>query len=222
MNNIEVKIYKSVYICIQHKKVYLINKLSELISELRYSTFSMLTLDDQIGVSSAPHYKILNIPAGQAMYLETLDGWEDGSIYYQLESIKTASFSHDKSFILNQKQLSGMIALPPLAGCNVEKINTSEGFILNIDNKKAINELYWCAEDLKAYTDLTGNHFDTEKAQVKLWKMNPILSKNDFPKIQRLQNNLLGRLEIPMFFDKAEFSGKVDELYNTLELLKNN
>lgn len=222
MNNIESKIYKSVYICTQNKKVYLINKLTEPISELIYSTFSMLTTDDQIGISDAPHYKIQNIPAGQAVYVETLDGWEDGSIYYQLQSIKTASFSDENAFTLNQKSLSGMITLPTLANCVVEKIAADKGFIVNTNtnNDKAMNELYWLAEDLKAYTDLTGSHFDTEKAQVKLWKMNPILSKNDFPKIQKLQNNLLGQLEIPMAFDKAEFSEKVDELYAYLEELK--
>lgn len=80
-----------------------------------------------------------------------------------------------------------------------------------------MNELYWLAEDLLAYTDLTGNHFDIEKAQIKLWKMNPILSKNDFPTIQQLYNDLDEILENTAFFDKSTFIDKVNELYKTLE-----
>ena len=214
------ELYNKIQILIQHKKVYLVNKLDEPIENLIYSTFSMLTTDDAIGVSDSPHYQIQNIPTGQAVYLETLDGWEDGTIYYNLVSLKTTSITLDDSFTLKQKPLSGLVKLPPLADCTIEKIKSDKGFIVNTDNKKVTNELYWLVEDLKAYTDLTGSHFDTEKAEVKLWKMNPILSKNDFSEIQRLQKNLLGRLEIPMFFDKEAFSEKVDELYQLVTKIK--
>ncbi|MGB0863738.1 MAG: hypothetical protein ACPG19_02085 [Saprospiraceae bacterium] len=214
------QLYNKIEILIQRKKVYLVNKLDETIEQLAYSTFSMVTTDNQVGVSDAPNYQIQNIPAGHAIYLETLDGWEDGVIYYDLVSLKTASISINKGFSLKQKPLSGLIPLPPLANCSVEKISSQKGFIVNTNGKKAINELYWLAEELKAYTDLVGGHFDTEKAQTKLWKMNSILSKNDFPKVQALQNNLLGRLEIPMFFEKDEFSKKIDELYELLEKMK--
>ena len=100
--------------------------------------------------------------------------------------MKTASIASKESFSLKQKPLSGLVTLPPLADCKIEKINTEKGFIVNTNDKKAVNELYWLTEELKAYTDLTGSQFDTEKAQVKLWKMNPILSKNDFPKVQMI------------------------------------
>ncbi len=83
-----------------------------------------------------------------------------------------------------------------------------------------INELYWIAEELLAYTDLTGNYFDIEKAQTKLWKMQPILAKNDLPTIQKLYDELIELLEVPMFFDKPIFSKKVDELYGLLEKMK--
>jgi len=209
--------YNKIEIIIQHKKVYLVNKLDESINELIYSTFSMLTTDEVIGVSAAPHYQIQNIPAGHAVYLETLDGWEDGAIYYQMTSLKTISISFQETFTLKQKPLSGLVKLPPLANCKIEKIKSDKGFVVNTNDKKAINKLYWLAEELKSYTDLTGDRFDTEKAQVILWKMNPILSKNNFSKIHTIQKNLLGRLEIPMFFDKMAFSEKVDELYEILE-----
>lgn len=217
MNNV---LQQKVQILIQHKKVYLVNKLDEPIDQLVYNTFSMLTTDDDIAISDTPHYQIEDIPAGDAVYLETLDGREDGTIYYNLVSIKTASISLTDTFQLKQKKLSGLISLPPLADCTIQKINTEKGFMVNTNDKDPINELYWLAEDLKSYTDLTGSRFDTEKAQWRLWKMNPVLSKNDFPEIQKLQNNLLGRLEIPMFFDKEEFSKEVDELYELLEKIK--
>ena len=83
-----------------------------------------------------------------------------------------------------------------------------------------MNELYWLAEDLVAYTDLTGNHFDIEKAQIKLWKMRLILAKNDFPKIQNLYGELEDSLVFPAFFDKPDFAEKVNELYQLLEKTK--
>jgi hypothetical protein len=216
MSQTNEALYSKIEIIIQQKQVYLVNRLDESINELVYSTFSMMTTDDAIGVSSAPHYRIQDIPAGHAVYLETLDGWEDGAIYYSLVSVEIASISSEETFTLKQKPLSGLVKLPPLSDCKIEKIKSDKGFVVNTNNKKAMNELYWLAEELKAYTDLTGDRFDTEKAEVKLWKMNPILAKNDFLEIQKIQKNLLGRLEIPMFFDKKAFSEKVDELYKNL------
>jgi hypothetical protein len=89
-------------------------------------------------------------------------------------------------------------------------------------NKQAIKELYWFTEDLQAYTDLTGNHFDIEKAQSKLWKMNPILTHNDLPEIQNLYDELLDALEIPSFFDKAAFAEMVEALSELLESMQEN
>lgn len=218
------KLSEKLTIIIQQGKVYLSNQLTESIEELVYSTFSMVTMDDDIAISDAPHYQIQNIPAAHAVYLETLDGWEDGAIYYNLVSLKTASILSEEGFQLKEKKLSGLIKLPPLANCTIEKIKSDKGFIASVGdatNRSIINELYWLAEDLKAYTDLTGSYFDTEKAEMKLWKMNSILSKNNLPKIQKLQKNLLEQLEIPMFFDKEEFSEQVDELYELLKKGKN-
>lgn len=219
MSALQIRLYQQIYIIIQGRKVYLFNQLEEQIERLVYETLSMVTADEIIGVSAAPIYEILNIPPKQVVLLEELDGWEDGAIYYHLKHIKTQTIDFKDGFQLKTKPLSGMVKLPPVATCTINKLATTQGFMLNM-NSKTINELYWLVEDLLAYTDLTGNHFDTEKAQVKLWKMNPILSKNDFPKIQQLQNNLLGQLEIPMAFDKAEFSKKVNELYEYLETVK--
>jgi|GEM_PF-1283774 hypothetical protein len=87
---------------------------------------------------------------------------------------------------------------------------------------KAIKELYWLAEDLQAYTDLTGDNFDTEKAQSKLWKMNPILAENDFHEIQNLYDELLDALELPSFFDKAAFAEMVEALFELLESMLEN
>ncbi len=85
-----------------------------------------------------------------------------------------------------------------------------------LERKDAINHLYWSVEELKSYTDLTGNRFDIDNAQRRLWQMNPILKKHDFPNIQKLYNDLDELLEYAAFFDKIEFSKKVDELYELL------
>ena len=50
--------------------------------------------------------------------------------------------------------------------------------------------------------------------------MQPILAKNDLPTIQKLYDELIELLEVPMFFDKPIFSKKVDELYGLLEKMK--
>ncbi len=216
------QLYSKIEIIIQHGNVYLHNKSEENIEELIYETAAMLTMDITIVISSIPCYQITQIPSKQAVFLEKLTGWEDGKISYYLAKVKTETITFEGTMTLKMRKLSGIVSLPKIADCKIIKLSSQDGFVVDIEkmNNGTINELYWLAEELKAYTDLMGSHFDTEKAQTKLWKMNSILSKNDFPKVQELQNNLLGRLEIPMFFDKAEFSKKVDELYELLEKLK--
>lgn len=88
------------------------------------------------------------------------------------------------------------------------------------NNKTAINHLFWAAEELKAYTDLTGNRFDIAHAQRRLWPINRILSKHNFPEIQKRYNTLEELLEQSMFFDKIGFSKKVDELFTLLESMR--
>ena len=89
-------------------------------------------------------------------------------------------------------------------------------------NKKAITELYWLAEDLLAYTDLTMDRFDIENAQNRLWKMRPILSQSDLPSIQKLYDEMMEQLEVSSFFAKADFAENVRELYDVLEDMKAN
>jgi len=84
-------------------------------------------------------------------------------------------------------------------------------------NKKVITELYWLAEDLLAYTDLTMDRFDIENAQNRLWKMRPILSQNDLPNIQKLYDEMTEQLEVSSFFKKADFAENVQKMYDALE-----
>ena len=130
MNKTNNTIQKDIKIYIQRNEVYLVNLLSEPIIEITYSTFSMLTGDDAIAISSAPHYRIKDLPAQHCIHLETLDGWEDGTIYYQIQSLSTASFSSDEVWTLDKKQLSGIVKLPPLVTSNIEKIKTEDHFIV--------------------------------------------------------------------------------------------
>ncbi len=210
-------IQENVYIAIQHNKVFLVNRLEEPIEELIYSTYMVLTVDETIGVSDAPHYQIKNIPAGHAVLLEVLDGWEDGSIHYEMVILKSANQNLNESQSLKQKKLSGLIKLPPLADCNIEKISVDDGFTVDLNNKDDINTLYWQVEELKSYTDLTGNRFDIDNAQKRLWQMHPVLKKGNFPAEQKLYEELSELLETAMFFDKVAFSEKVDELFSLLE-----
>ena len=223
MDNLSTQLYQQIEIIIQKGKVYLHNKTAEMIEELVYETASMLTTDDVIAVSATPTYQIMNIPPNKAVLLEILDGWEDGKISYYLTKVKTKTIDFQGNINLKIKYLSGMIALPQIVDGEIVKLGSKDGFVVDTAAKadNPVNDLYWLAEDLLAYTDLTGEQFDTEKAQLKLWKMNSILSKNDFPKVQELQENLLGRLEIPMFFEKEEFAAKVNELYQLLMKMKN-
>ncbi len=222
MQDLSTKLYKQIQILIQKGSVYLNNKSEETIEALVYETSSMFTADEMIAVSATPSYQVNNIPPKKAVLLEVLDPWEDGRPSYYLTKVKTAEIDFNGNINLKITHLSGMFDLPQIVNCEIIKLGSTDGFVVDMNQKdeKVVNELYWLAEDLLAYTDLTGEQFDTEKAQVKLWKMNPILSKNDLPEIQKLQNNLLGRLEIPMFFDKEEFSEKVNELYQLLEKMK--
>lgn len=84
-------------------------------------------------------------------------------------------------------------------------------------DKKNINELYWLAEELQAYTDLTGDRFDIDNAQRRLFPMQSFIDKINSPELQILYDELTGLLEIAAFFDKVAFSEKVDELYQILE-----
>lgn len=222
MNNLSTQLYQQFQIIIQKGKVYLHNKSAETIKELIYETAVMLTTDEMIAVSATPSYKITNIPPNKAVLLEILDGWEDGKLSYYLTKVKSKTIDFQGSIDLKIKSLSGLIALPQIVDCAVVKLGSIDGFIVdtNETDTKSVNELYWLAEDLLAYTDLTGERFDTEKAQLKLWKMNPILSKNKFSNVEALQQNLLGQLEIPMFFDKTEFAERVNELYQLLEKIR--
>lgn len=221
--NLSTKLYKQVQILIQKGNVYLYNKLEENINVLVYETSSMLTMDEVIVVSATPSYRVTNIPSNKAILLEVLDGWEDGKVAYYLTKVKTKTIDFQGNIDLKIKYLSGMVALPQIVDADLVKLGSKDGFVVDTEeaDSTTVNELYWLGEDLLAYTDLTAEQFDTEKAAMKLWKMNPILSKNDFPKIQKLQKDLLGRLEIPMFFDKSAFAEKVNELYQLLKKIKN-
>lgn len=84
-------------------------------------------------------------------------------------------------------------------------------------NKQTINELYWLAEDLLSYTDLTGNYFDPDNAQYKLKKMGLLMAQCSDSKLQTLYNTLLEQTEVISFFDKASFSENVQTFYTLLE-----
>lgn len=215
------ELYNKIEILIQHKKVYLVNKLDEIINSLVYNTFSMVSIDNEIGISDAPHYQIQDIPAGHAIYLETLDGWEDGSIYYQVISVKTASIALQDAFTLKQKVRSGLIKLPPIANCSIEKLHSTSGFIVHTNVPETVNELYWLAEELKSYTDLTGSRFDIDNAQKRLFPMRPIMEKIDSHQIQELYNEITELLENSMPFDKIIFSKKIDAFYEILAKMNN-
>lgn len=210
-------IQKNVFIIIQHNKVFLVNQLEEPIKELVYSTYSVVTIDDTIGISDAPHYRIENIPFGHSVLLEVLDAWEDGSIHYELVALKSVTHSLNTSQPLKQKKLSGLIKLPPQANCIVEKSSVDSGFIVDLNQQDEINKLYWQVEELKSYTDLTGNRFDIDNAQRRLWLMYSILKKGNFPAAQKLYDELNELLEVAMFFDKVAFSEKVNQLFKLIE-----
>lgn len=216
MNDLETQLYKSIVVLIQRGNVYLHNKLGETIEELIYETASMFTTDDAVAVSATPSYKIVNVPPNSAVFLETLDGWDDGKVFYVLTKIKTKNIDFQGQITLKTQPLSGMIKLPQVIDCELIKLNSKEGFTINF-NQKAINELYWFAEELQAYTHLTGDRFDLDNAQNRLWRMKPILNENDFPEIQRLFDAMNEQLEMVMAFDKLAFTENVENLYDILE-----
>lgn len=215
----EQQIQQQVIIIIQSRSVYLHNQLSESIDSLVYETFSMVTADEIIGISSSPTYKIQNIPPDKAILLEELDRWEDGSVYYNLLALNSATINFEGKIAIKTKKLSGMFALPEIIQVEKVKLSSTAGFTVNIEQKNVEN-LYWIAEDLVAYTDLTGNLFDTEKAQFKIWKMKPFLTDFDNSEIVDLYNQLDASLENPSFFDKKSFSILVNDLFNRLEKMR--
>jgi hypothetical protein len=79
------------------------------------------------------------------------------------------------------------------------------------------NQLYWLAEELKSYTDLSEERFDISHAQKRVWSMNPILKNNDLPDVQDYYNELDELLENALLFDKLVFSEKVNQLFSLLE-----
>lgn len=126
------ELYKSIQINIQKERVYLHNKRAEKIDELIYETASMFTADDTIAVSSTPKYQIKDIPPKSAVLLEILDGWEDGKPRYYLTKIKTKTIDIEVSVDLRIKHLSGFSTLPQIANCEITKLGTKDGFIVNI------------------------------------------------------------------------------------------
>ena len=133
MSNTEL--YKNIQILIQRGNVYLHNKMSETIEELRYETVSMFTSDDMIAVSSAPNYKITKIPSNTIVLLEILDGWEDGKPSYYLTRIKTKTIDFEGNLNLNIKYKSGLVALPKIVNCAKTKLGTKEGFTVDTNQK---------------------------------------------------------------------------------------
>lgn len=210
------QIQQQVTIIIQSRKVYLYNQLSESIDTLIYETFSMVTADELVGISSSPKYKIQNIPPKKVILLEELDGWEDGQIYYTLLVLSSSTINFEGKVALKTKRLSGMITLPEIATAEKVKLSSAPGFTVNV-NQKSIENLYWIAEDLLAYTDLTGDRFDIEKAQFKIWKMKPFLVDFENSEIENLYYQLDSSLENAIFFDKKAFTTLVNDLFNTLE-----
>lgn len=210
MSEIKEQLYHKIEIITQEGKVYLVNKLNESISALVYNTSPMATRNNEIGISDVSHYQVQDIPVGYAVEIETLDGAKEDSICYQITAVETASIAFKGTFIVKQKAFSGVIKLLKIADCTIKKINL-------VDDETAINKLYWLAEDLKSYTDLTGGRFDIDHAQRRLFPMQTILEKVDLPQVQALYNEVIELLEVAAFFDKMAFSQKVDELYQFLE-----
>jgi len=88
------------------------------------------------------------------------------------------------------------------------------------ERKEAIKQLYFLAEELKSYTDLTGSRFDIDNAQRRLWLMQAIVKKNDLSDINSLYDTLSEQLDVPSFFDKVSFSKSLDDLYTLLHSMK--
>lgn len=91
-----------------------------------------------------------------------------------------------------------------------------------MDNTKLINELYWFCEDLVAYTDLTGNRFDIDHAQRRLWPMIKTADQLGYQPYIVQCAALEEDLEIGAFFNKGKFSEKLDRLFDELEQARTN
>lgn len=134
MEKSEKNIIKYIQIHIRGYEVFLVNLLEESIEELSYCTFSIFTTEDEIVTSETPHYQIRNIPAKHSVHLETLDGMEDGAIYYQLNSLKFGDFIFDEKINLDSRKKSGMTKLLPIVDCTIIKIKTEASSIVKINN----------------------------------------------------------------------------------------
>lgn len=132
MEKSEKDINQEIQIHIRKYEVYLVNLSDDMIDELCYCTFSVFTTDDEIITSEIPHYKIQNILPKHAVHLETLDGMEDGTIYYQLNSLKFGDFVFDEKINLDTKKKSGMIKPFPIADCPIIKIKTEASSVVKI------------------------------------------------------------------------------------------
>ncbi len=128
----EKEITQQIQIHFRGYKVFLVNLSQVDIDELVYSTFSILSLDHEIITSETPYFQIKNIPAAHAVHLETLDGMEDGVIYYQLNILKSKEFNFDGQLNLDTKKKSGISTPPPTADCPIKKIRTDKSSILKI------------------------------------------------------------------------------------------
>lgn len=132
MKEIEEHISKHILIHIRGYEVLLANLSEDTIEELVYCTFSVLNTGTEIVVSEAPYYQIQNIPAKHTVHLETLDGMEDGNIYYQLNSLKSGSHIFEGKLNLDTKKKSGMIKPLPVSDCPIKKIKTDKSSVVKI------------------------------------------------------------------------------------------
>lgn len=135
----EAELYQNIQIIIQKRTVYLHNKTSETLKELIYETASMFTTDDAIVVSSTPTFQMKKISPNSVVLLEILDGWEDGKPSYYLTKVKTEAIDFQGNLNLKIKYLSGMIALPQIVDCEITKIGTKDGFVVDT-NKNSEND----------------------------------------------------------------------------------
>jgi hypothetical protein len=127
-------LFHQIGIIIQKGHVYLHNQSDEMIEALTYETVAMLTMEDVIAVSAAPKYLIHEIPPQTAVLLEVLDGWEDGKPYYYLTKLKSQSVDFQGNILLKIKHFSGILALPQIKNCAVVKLETKDGFTINMNN----------------------------------------------------------------------------------------
>ena len=130
------QLYEKIQILIQHGNVYLHNKSEENMEELIYETASMLTMDETIVVSSTPRYQITNIPSNTAVFLEKLDGWDDGKVSYYLTKVKTEKITFEGTMTFKIKTISGMVSLPKIVDCEITKLGSKDGFAINTDKNE--------------------------------------------------------------------------------------